>query len=204
MMSTRRPALKSTRKVIDPSPLLLGAGLACLLLLAPPAAHGKDAGWPQFRGPDSNPVGADARLADRWSKTENVEWSREIPGRGWSSPIVTGDRVYLTTVTTEGKSKPSQAGTEYSNEYVAELMKQGLSMEQVLEKLKARDLELPHEVMLHYFLYCVNLKTGEVEWRKEFHTGRPPGGRHRKNSFTSESPVTDGKSVYVYVANLGL
>ena len=58
--------------------------------------------------------------------------------------------------------------------------------------------------MLHYFLYCLNLKSGKVEWQKEFYTGRPPGGRHRKNSFVSESPVTDGKFVYVYVANLGL
>src|ERR671912_734961 len=161
-MSTQRPALKRTRKVIDPSLLWRRAGLACLLLLASPAVYGSDAAWPQFRGPDSNPVGAHARLADRWSKTE------------------------------------------YSNEYAAELLKQGLPMEQVLEKLKARDIELPHEVTLHYFLYCLSLKTGAVEWRKEFHTGRPPGGRHRKNSFTSESPVTDGNSVYVYIANLGL
>ena len=204
-MSTRRPAVKSIRMVIDPSRLLRRAGLvACLLLTASPAAYGKEDAWPQFRGPESNPVGAHERLADRWSKTENVEWSREIPGRGWSSPIVTGGRVYVTTVTTEGKSKPPQTGTEYSNEYAAELMKQGLPMAEVIEKLKARDIEMPEEVKLHYFLYCLNLKTGEVEWRKEFHTGRPPGGRHRKNSFTSESPVTDGKFVYVYVANLGL
>ena len=203
MMSTRC-TLKSTRKVIDPSLLLRRAGITCLLLLASPAVYGNDAAWPQFRGPDSNPVGAHARLADRWSKTENVEWSREIPGRGWSSPIVTGGTVYLTAVTTEGTSKPPQTGTEYSNEYVAELLKQGLSMEEVLKRVTARDIELPSEVTLHYFLYCLNLKTGELEWRKEFHTGRPPGGRHRKNSFASETPVTDGKFVYVYVANLGL
>ena len=67
-----------------------------------------------------------------------------------------------------------------------------------------RYTELPHELMLHYVLYCLNLKSGKVEWQKEFYTGRPPGGRHRKNSFTSESPITDGKFVYVYVANLGL
>jgi outer membrane protein assembly factor BamB len=200
----RRPALKSIRKVIDPYLRPRRAGMVCLLLLASSGVYGNDNAWPQFRGPASNPVGADARLADRWSKTENVEWSREVPGRGWSSPIVTGGRVYVTTVTTEGKSKSPQTGTEYSNEYAAELMKQGLPMEQVLEKLKARDIEMPEEVTLHYFLYCLNLKTGAVEWRKEFHTGRPPGGRHRKNSFTSESPVTDGKLVYVYVANLGL
>jgi len=164
----------------------------------------KDTSWPQFRGPDSNPVGTDPRLAERWSKTENVEWSLEIPGRGWSSPIVTGGRVYLTTVTTDGKSKPPQAGTDYSNEYVAELQKQGLPMAEILKRVTERDIELPHEVNLHYLLYCLNLKSGKVEWTKEFYAGHPPGGRHRKNSFVSETPVTDGKFVYVYIANLGM
>ncbi|HUE80944.1 MAG TPA: PQQ-binding-like beta-propeller repeat protein [Pyrinomonadaceae bacterium] len=187
------------------------AGLACALLLMSLSGNGQqknpgsqDMVWPQFRGPESNPVGMHARLAERWSKTENVEWSQEIPGRGWSSPIVTGGKVYLTTVTTDGKSKPPQTGTEYSNEYVAELQKQGLSDEEVLKRVTERDIELPNEVMLHYFLYCLDLKNGKVEWKKEFHTGRPPGGRHRKNSFVSETPVTDGRHVYVYVANLGL
>ena len=180
------------------------AGLVCALLLASFTVHGQDIVWPQFRGPDANPVGTHARLAERWSKTENVEWSQAIPGRGWSSPIVTGGKVYVTTVTTEGKSKPPQVGTEYSNEYVAELQKQGLPMDKVIERVTERDIELPKEVKLHYFLYCLNLKSGKVEWQKEFFAGQPPGGRHRKNSFSSESPVTDGKFVYVYVANLGL
>jgi hypothetical protein len=101
--------------------LLRRAGLLGALLLMAVTVYGQDLAWPQFRGPDSNPVGTHARLAERWSKTENVEWFQEIPGRGWSSPIVTGGKVYVTTVTTEGKSKPPQTGTEYSNEYVAEL-----------------------------------------------------------------------------------
>jgi outer membrane protein assembly factor BamB len=77
-------------------------------------------------------------------------------------------------------------------------------MDKVIERVTERDIELPKEVMLHYFLYCLNLKSGKVEWQKEFYTGHPPGGRHRKNSFVSESPVTDGRFIYVYVANLGL
>lgn len=178
--------------------------LLCALSFASITAHAQDRVWPQFLGPQSNPVGTHARLADRWSKTENVEWSQEIPGRGWSSPIVTGGKVYVTTVTTDGKSKPPQTGTEYSNEYVAELQKQGLSIEEVIKRVTERDIELPNEVMLHYFLYCLDLKSGKLEWKKEFYTGHPPGGRHRKNSFVSETPVTDGKSIYVYVANLGL
>src|SRR6185295_1600418 len=203
-MTTINFKLESNRKVINRFFLWRRAVLMCALLLGSLQVHGQDVTWPQFRGPESNPVGTHPRLAERWSKTENVEWSQPIPGRGWSSPIVTGGRVYVTTVTTDGKSKPPQIGTEYSNEYVAELMKQGLPEAEVIKRVTERDAELPHEVFLHYFLYCLNLKSGKVEWQKEFHTGHPPGGRHRKNSFVSESPVTDGRHVYVYVANLGL
>jgi outer membrane protein assembly factor BamB len=203
-MNRLDPEPKTLRKALNLFTLLRLAALALALFSGSPAVQGQELVWPQFRGPDSNPVSANTRLAERWSKTENVEWSQEIPGRGWSSPIVTGDKVFLTTVITEGKSKPPQKGTEYSNEYVAELRKQGLPMDKVLERVTERDIELPKEVMLHYFLYCLNLKSGKLEWKKEFFTGHPPGGRHRKNSFTSESPVTDGKLVYVYVANLGL
>jgi len=176
------------------------SALLCLLSLTASAQEA----WPQFRGAESNPVGTHARLADRWSKTENVEWSLDIPGRGWSSPIVTGGKVYLTTVTTDGKSKLPQVGTEYSNEYAAELEKQGLSGEEIMKRLNERDIELPNEVNVHYLLYRLDLKSGKVEWTKEFHMGRPPGGRHRKNSFSSETPVTDGKFIYLYSANLGL
>ena len=112
--------------------------LPCVILLS-----AKDPEWPRFRGPDANPAVAKGSLPEKWSKTENVEWMAEIPGRGWSSPIVNGRRVFLTTVTTEGKSKPPQIGTEYSNEYVAELMKQGLSEKEVMDRVTARDIELP-------------------------------------------------------------
>ncbi len=181
---------------------VLGLLTLASLVVAPAAAAAAD--WPRFRGPDANPVGVSERLPSTWSPRDNVEWKAEVPGRGWSSPVVVGDRVFLTTVTTDGVSKPPQPGTEFSNEYIAELEKQGLSDDEVLARLNARDIELPHEVSLHYFLYCFDLTSGRVRWKQEFHTGRPPGGRHRKNSFVSETPVSDGRSVFVYVANLGL
>jgi outer membrane protein assembly factor BamB len=159
--------------------------------------------WPQFRGPDLNPVGSHKGLPDQWSATKGVEWSIEVPGRGWSSPIVAGEKIFLTTAMTEGKSKQPQIGTEYSNEYFADLVKQGLPAEQAMERVAERDIEMPDEVTLHYFLYCFNLRNGAVLWKKEIHSGRPPGGRHRKNSFVSETPVTDGERIYVYIANLG-
>ena len=195
------PSLQNNRSVYIFSRY---AALIAALFLVTTTINAKDPEWPQFRGPESNPVGTHERLADRWSKTENVEWFQEIPGRGWSSPIVTGGKVYLTSVTTEGKSKQPQTGTEYSNEYVAELQKQGLSGPEIIKRLNERDIELPNEVMLHYMLYCLDLKTGKLEWSKEFFAGRPPGGRHRKNSFASETPITDGKFIYLYITNLGL
>jgi len=178
--------------------------VALSLLLTAASISAAEPAWPAFRGPDSNPVGRSERLPDRWSTTENIEWSAEVPGRGWSSPIVTGDQVFVTAAVTDGDSKSPQTGTDFSNQYVAELMKQGLTQEEVLARLTERDIELPSEVQLHYYLYCLDLPTGELRWRAEIASGQPPGGRHRKNSFMSETPVTDGELVYVYIANLGL
>ncbi|MFC1759592.1 PQQ-binding-like beta-propeller repeat protein [Planctomycetota bacterium] len=122
----------------------------------------------------------------------------------WRQGVVTGDKVFITTVITDGKSKPPQRGMDFSNEYIAKLMKEGLSEQEAIARVTARDIELPEEVTLHYSLVCLDLKSGDEIWKREFHSGRPPGGRHRKNSFASETPVTDGTLVYVYTTNLGV
>src|SRR5690349_20672687 len=55
--------------------------------------------WSQFRGAGSTGVVADdASLPEIWSKTENVAWATDIPGTGWSSPVVWGDNIFVTTV----------------------------------------------------------------------------------------------------------
>lgn len=160
--------------------------------------------WWQFRGPSSNPVSDEAGLPTRWSANENVDWVADIAGRGWSSPIVVQGRVLVTSVETEGESKTPQTGTDYSNAYIAELSQQGLTDAEIMEKVNARDFEMPEEVLLHYWLHCLDLQTGQVLWQREFHSGRPPGGRHRKNSFASETPTTDGRRIFVYTTNLTL
>ncbi|BDC51109.1 serine/threonine protein kinase [Bryobacterales bacterium F-183] len=175
----------------------------CTSLVLGLGAFGADTGWPGFRGPLANPATENAKLPDTWSTTSNVEWSANIPGLGWSSPIVAGKTVFLTTVTTDGEAKKPQKGVNYSNEYIAELQKQGYKDKELIDKLNQRDFEMPDEVSLHYFLYALDLDSGKVKWKREFYAGKPPGGRHRKNSFSSETPVTDGKRVYVYINNLG-
>jgi len=60
--------------------------------------------WPQFRGPTGQGHSDEQGLPLNWSETTNVRWKVPIPGRGWSSPVVQGDRIWLTTATDEGKS----------------------------------------------------------------------------------------------------
>src|SRR6476660_1651491 len=60
--------------------------------------------WPQFRGPTGQGVSDEKGLPLTWSETKNVRWKVAIPGKGWSSPVVQGDRIWLTTATEDGKS----------------------------------------------------------------------------------------------------
>ena len=77
------------------------AGLCAWLLMTAPGASEN---WPQFRGPGSQGRSAEAQLPFQWSATENVRWKAAIPGESWSSPIVWGDRVFVTTATESGQS----------------------------------------------------------------------------------------------------
>ena len=74
--------------------LLVQGSIGVALTLSAPAAD-----WPCWRGPDGLGVSAEHRLPTRWSKTENIAWSAVVPGRGASSPIIVGERVYVTTQT---------------------------------------------------------------------------------------------------------
>ena len=71
-------------------PLLLVAALA-----GPAAASAQD--WPDFRGPDGQGHSTARGVPLEWSESRNIAWKSPVPGRGWSTPIVSGDRVWLTT-----------------------------------------------------------------------------------------------------------
>jgi outer membrane protein assembly factor BamB len=71
--------------------------LGLVLAAAPAPASDRTGDWPGWRGPRGDGTSADKGVPVTWSDTENVAWKTEIPGRGYSSPIVSGDRVFLTT-----------------------------------------------------------------------------------------------------------
>lgn len=145
------------------------------------AAEPAAANWTQFRGPGHRGVAENPALPDRWSATENVEWKSDIPGRGWSSPIVWGDKVFLTTVVNEGDSEKPRKGLYFGGERPK-----------------------PPASVHHWKVLCLNLKTGKVIWQKEVHKAKPKTGIHIKSSYASETPVTDGKRVYCYFGNVGV
>ena len=152
----------------------------------------------------SNPVADHPNLPLSWSKTENVEWVADLPGVGWSSPVVWGRRVFLTAATSDQPMKQPSLGVDFSNEYLAELRKQGLSPEEINKRLYQRDREMPDDIVIRLMLYCHDLETGKKLWERQLHHGRPAGGRHSKNSFASETPITDGERIYVYLTDYGL
>lgn len=78
-----------------------------LLLLVLAAAAGGAADWPQFRGPTGQGHASDEAVPLIWSETENVAWKVPVPGRGWSSPVIAGGLVWLTTAVTDREAGTS-------------------------------------------------------------------------------------------------
>ncbi len=179
----------------------------CLAAASTPAATDPAAAphWPQFRGPGASSVADATPLPLTWSATENLVWTVDIPGRGWSSPIVVGDRVVVTTAVNRGNFKAPSTGI-YGNDYLAELKKQGLSEAEAGQRVIARDIELAAEVdEVSYRVLTFSAATGKLLWEREAHRGKPPGGRHRKNTYASETPATDGERLYVsFGGNVGV
>jgi outer membrane protein assembly factor BamB len=137
--------------------------------------------WPQFRGPQSTGVADDAALPETWSATRNVVWKTEIPGSGWSSPVVWGDRIFLTSVISTVAPEAPKKGLYFGGN------REGIPTDE-------------HRWMV----YAVDWKTGKIAWAREVHHGSPRSSHHLKNTYASETPVTDGERVYAYFGNLGL
>jgi outer membrane protein assembly factor BamB len=158
------------------------AAVALATLTSLSAAAATD-NWPGFRGPDAGVAADDPALPDTWSETENVVWKTPIPGMGWSSPIVWGEHVFLTSAISAGKeADPVKGLYDPGDEH---------------GKTKAA---ADHR----WAVYDLDFKTGKIRWTRELQVGKPPILRHLKNSFASETPVTDGERVYPYFGTIGL
>jgi outer membrane protein assembly factor BamB len=167
------------------------AGLAALILTtgSPSAAHAQH--WPQFRGTHAGVAPDDPRLPEVWSPTENVAWSVPIPGRSWSSPVVWGDHVFVVTAVNTRQPVPTLNPVPT---YLARSLggpMTGAAIDQPSDEHR-------------WVLFDIDAESGKIRWERQIHAAVPGQAVHQKNSFASETPVTDGERVYVYLGYVGL
>lgn len=153
---------------------------ASLALVGATLAEAAD-NWPSFRGAEARGVGSGS-LPVSWDaeSSTHVEWKVPIPGLGHSSPVIWGDRIYLTTAIS-GLENPE--------------LKVGLY----------GDIGSVDDDTVHRFeVLALDKGTGEILWRRTAHRGVPKIERHTKASHANCTPATDGRHVVAFFGSEGL
>jgi outer membrane protein assembly factor BamB len=143
-------------------------------------APSRQAHWPQWRGPSLNGV-APGDVPLEWSDSKNLSWKVPIPGRGFSSPVIWGDKLFLTTAVPTGKAAAA-----------AEPTGRGAGGGAGVEE--------------HRFdVIAIDRNSGKTLWQQTATTATPHEGYHRiYGSFASNNPATDGQRVYAFFGSRGL
>ncbi len=143
------------------------------------AASGSD--WPQFRGPAASGIGAGNPPVE-WNgeSGKNILWKTAIPGLGHSSPIVWGDRIFVTSAVAESGESTLKTG------------------------LYGDIAPVKNEGSQKFNVYCIDPKTGKFLWERTAASGVPKIMRHTKSSHASPTPATDGKRLVVSFGSEGL
>jgi outer membrane protein assembly factor BamB len=154
--------------------------LSLLTLAAPPA--GAQTNWPSFRGPNACGFSGGTPTATTWNveKSENILWKSTIPGLGHSSPIIWGDRLFVTTAVNQSKTAPLKVGL-YG------------------EPASAEDDEVQQ-----WKIFCLDKKTGQIIWQQLAHEGAPKVRRHPKATHANCTMTTDGSYVIAFFGSEGL
>ncbi len=162
----------------------LTVGILGLSLWLAGGPHATAQQWPQFRGVNAGTVSDDPSLPDTWSEIENVAWKIDIPGLSWSSPIVWDDHIFVTTAVSAADDEVQPIPGLYDP--------------------GEHNGSVPASGEHRWLVYDIDFETGAVRWVTELHRAVPTESRHLKNSYASETPVTDGERLFVYFGAIGL
>ena len=143
--------------------------------------------WPGWRGPNSAGISTETNLPDEWSATKNIIWKTALEGRGHSSPIIWGKKVFLTT-SIEGDVIPGAKAVEHIRNGKVWVHPDAIAGNR-------------HHTLK---VLCLDRDSGKLLWERTAYAGRVYDDRHRKGSYASSTPVTDGKFVYAYFEAEGL
>ncbi len=153
------------------------AALALVLLAAHPADD-----WPQWRGPLQTGVSPTADPPTTWDAGgTNIRWKTPLPGRGHSTPIVWGERIFVTAAIPIGPALPPRPSTAPGNH----------DNDPVTHKQR-------------FVAIALSRRDGQVLWNKTLREALPAEQGHRTASLASSSPVTDGERLYVLFGSFGL
>ncbi len=141
--------------------------------------------WPQWRGLNNDGM-ARGDAPHEWNDTKNIAWRVAIPGRGNSSPVIWGDKIFLTTaVPTDGATASATPQPR----------------SQVRGPGGGANAGREHK----FVVMCLDRQTGKVLWERVARVATPHEGYHHQyGSFASNTPVTDGKNVYAFFGSRGI
>lgn len=139
-----------------------------------------DQNWPQWRGPLGTGVAPNADPPVEWSESKNIRWKTKLPGKGHSTPIVWGDRIFLTTAIPFGDPVKPRFVRPGAHDNLA--------------------TTYHHE----FAVLAVNRQTGKILWQQVVHKQTPHEAGHVTASLASASPVTDGEHVFASFGSFGL
>jgi outer membrane protein assembly factor BamB len=164
---------------------LVAWSLSIFSLIA--AADALAENWPQWRGPGGQGISTEQALPVEWAPDKHIAWKAELPGSGLSSPIVWGDRVFVTAVV-EGEIVPGAKAVPHTVD----------GKEWVHPASVAADRKHAFKVV------ALDARTGRVLWERTPYDGPVYDARHRRSSFAGPTPVTDGAMVFAYFGPEGL
>jgi outer membrane protein assembly factor BamB len=163
--------------------------LPCIILLGAAIAGAGDAvktsagEWPNWRGPLGTGVAPEGNPPIEWSERDgrNIRWKRPLPGLGHSTPIVSGNRIFLTTAIPFGEPLPPR-----------------------FSKAPGAHDNLPVTQRHRFVVLALDRQSGEIVWQKTVREALPHEGYHQTASLASNSPATDGESVFAFFGSYGL
>lgn len=138
--------------------------------------------WPQWRGPAGQGIASDRPTPTHWSETENIAWKTPLHGRAWSSPVILGNEIWLTTA----EEKPD-------------------TPENTERRLKANTGNQPLNLVgeVSYFALCLDKETGKLLRDVPLLTVREPQWVHRMNSYASPTPILEPGRMYCHFGSEG-
>jgi outer membrane protein assembly factor BamB len=155
---------------------------AAVLLGCSKNTSASDQNWPQWRGPEGQGHAIAKDFPVKWSETEGIAWKTETPGRGWSSPVIWGGKMWLTTAI-ETPAKPEDIERRTKDNTGDQLLN-------VLEVVSLRAL-------------CLDIASGKLLMNIELLSEREPQWVHQLNSYASPSPVIEEGRLYAHFGSFG-